>query len=75
MRIGLDHLPSSSAEQEAGGRVVKIMEHGLGSQTSLNLSPASVIYWVVLLKLTFRQVPHLQNKNDSTSDTVVMKIN
>ena len=50
-------------------------EHGLGSQTSLNLSPASLIYWVVLLKLTFHQVLHLQNKNDSTSDTVVKKIN
>lgn len=55
--------------------MVKTMEHGLGSQTSLNLSPASVIYWVVLLKLTFRQVPHRQNKNDSTSGMVVMKIN
>lgn len=55
--------------------MVKTLEHGLGSQTSLNLSPASIIYWVVLLKFIFHQVLHLQNKNDSTSDTVVTKIN
>lgn len=54
--------------------MAKSMEHGLRSQTSLYLSPGSIIYWVVLLKPTFHQVPHLQNKNDSTSDRIVTKI-
>lgn len=54
--------------------MAKSMEHGLGSQTSLNLSPGSIIYQVVLLKPTFHQIPHLQNENDSTSHRIVKRI-
>lgn len=70
-RIGLDHQLSKRQEVE-WSRAWSM--DGLGSQTSLNLSPGSLTYWLELLKPTFHQVPHLQNGNDSASHRIVVRI-
>lgn len=52
----------------------KSMEHGLGSQTSLNPNLGSIMYWLVLQKPTLHRVLHLQNGNDSASHRIVVRI-